>query len=71
MNFNTLYFKSNPGENKYLQVTVLVEKYYETLDAPYKEFIWFENSAHFPQYTESDKFNNLLLNISNKNMKNN
>jgi len=45
--------------------------YYETLDAPYKEFIWFENSAHFPQYTESDKFNNLLLNISNRNMKNN
>lgn len=31
-----------------------------------EEFIWFENSAHFPQYTENDKFCDLLLNISNK-----
>ena len=50
----------------YATPSVLVEKYYEELKAQHKEFIWFENSAHFPQYTENDKFCDLLLNISNK-----
>lgn len=59
------------GRYDYTTPSALVEKYYETLEAPYKEFIWFENSAHYPQYTESDKFCDLLLKISNKNMKNN
>jgi len=59
------------GRYDYTTPSVLVEKYYETLDAPYKELIWFENSAHYPQYTENDKFCDLLLNISNKNMKKN
>lgn len=54
------------GIYDYTTPSVLVKKYYETLEAPHKEFIWFENSAHFPQYTENDKFCDLLLNISNK-----
>lgn len=54
------------GRYDYTTPSVLVEKYYEKLEAPHKEFIWFENSAHFPQYTENDKFCDLLLNISNK-----
>jgi len=54
------------GRYDYTTPSVLVEKYYETLEAKQKEFIWFENSAHFPQYTENDKFCDLLLNISNK-----
>ncbi|MBW6411188.1 alpha/beta fold hydrolase [Clostridium weizhouense] len=51
------------GRYDYTTPSVLVEKYYKMLQAPYKEFIWFENSAHYPQYTESDKFHNLLLDI--------
>jgi pimeloyl-ACP methyl ester carboxylesterase len=54
------------GRYDYTTPSVLVEKYYEMLQAKQKEFIWFENSAHFPQYTENDKFCDLLLNISNK-----
>lgn len=54
------------GRYDYTTPSVLVEKYYKTLEAPYKELIWFENSTHYPQYTESDKFYDLLLNISNK-----
>ena len=38
---------------------------YENFYRQYKEFIWFENSAHFPQYTENDKFCDLLLNMKN------
>ena len=53
------------GRYDYTTPSVLVEKYYKMLQAPYKEFIWFENSAHYPQYTESDKFHNLLLDILN------
>lgn len=54
------------GRYDYTTPSVLVEKYYEMLEAEHKEFIWFENSAHFPQYTENDKFCDLLLNILNK-----
>jgi len=54
------------GKYDYTTPSVLVEEYYKILEAPYKKFIWFENSAHFPQYTENDKFCDLLLNISNK-----
>ncbi|MDF2674433.1 MAG: hypothetical protein K0R09_2701 [Clostridiales bacterium] len=38
-------------------------KYYETLKAPHKEFIWFEHSAHFPVFEESDKFSQVLKRI--------
>lgn len=31
------------------------------LEAPKKEFLWFDNSAHSPMYEEADKFNNVLI----------
>lgn len=40
------------GRYDYITPSILVEKYYEKLEAQHKEFIWFENSAHFPQCTE-------------------
>ena len=39
-------------------------EYFESLDAPAKELIWFENSAHSPLYEEPEKFNNEVLRIS-------
>jgi pimeloyl-ACP methyl ester carboxylesterase len=36
------------------------EQYYSTLAAPKKEWVWFENSAHFPQWEEMEKFHDLL-----------
>ena len=32
------------------------QKYFSTLAAPAKVWIWFENSAHFPQWEEMEKF---------------
>jgi pimeloyl-ACP methyl ester carboxylesterase len=39
----------------------LVEQYYNVLQAPRKEIIWFDKSAHFPFYEEPDKFNEMLI----------
>ena len=35
----------------------LAEKWFDTLDAPSKKLIWFENSAHSPQWEEPAKWN--------------
>jgi len=44
----------------------LAEEYYDALDAPVKDFIWFENSAHDVYYDEPDKFNQELIRIANE-----
>jgi pimeloyl-ACP methyl ester carboxylesterase len=36
------------------------EKYFETLQAPKKEMIWFEDSAHSPNIEEPEKFNEVM-----------
>jgi len=47
----------------------LTKEYFNTLQAPYKEFITFEKSAHFPQFEEAEKFNKLLCKLlKNKNL---
>ena len=38
----------------------LVEGYYEKIEAPHKELIWFEESGHNPLIDEADKFKSLL-----------
>ena len=35
---------------------VLVWEYYQKIRAPQKEFVWFENSGHFPFFEEQQKF---------------
>ena len=40
----------------------LVEDYYQMLDAPHKEVIWFEHSGHTPWISEHDKFADVLVN---------
>lgn len=54
------YFIS--GKYDYDTPFELVEQYFNALNAPKKELIWFDNSAHFPFYEEPDKFNNVLIN---------
>jgi pimeloyl-ACP methyl ester carboxylesterase len=39
----------------------LALEYYESLDAPYKEIIWFENSAHMPNLEEPKRFQEMLI----------
>ena len=42
----------------------LVEDYFEILDSPYKELVWFENSGHSPWINETDKFIEELLRVA-------
>jgi len=39
----------------------LVEEFHESLDAPHKEIVWFENSAHMPNLEESDLYQEVLV----------
>ncbi len=41
---------------------VITEEYYNLLNAPHKELIWFEHSGHNPWVTESDKFVDVVVN---------
>jgi proline iminopeptidase len=39
------------------------QRFYDSLTAPSKQLVWFEKSAHTPQYDEPDKFRDLLMNV--------
>jgi pimeloyl-ACP methyl ester carboxylesterase len=39
----------------------LAAAYFEKLEAPSKELMWFENSAHMPDIEEADRFHALLI----------
>ena len=39
------------------------QRFYDTLTAPAKQLIWFEHSAHTPQYDEPARFRDVLLTL--------
>ena len=39
----------------------VAERYFTVLTAPHKEWVWFEESGHFPQWEEGPAFNQLLI----------
>ncbi len=49
------------GRHDYNTPFELVEDYYEILEAPHKEIVWFENSAHMANLEEPDRFQDLLI----------
>lgn len=49
------------GRCDYNAPSTLAFKYYKKLKAPFKRFIWFENSGHYAPFVEPDKFNRILL----------
>lgn len=49
------------GRHDYNTPFELAEKFFHQLEAPKKELIWFENSAHSPMYEEANKFNDILI----------
>lgn len=49
------------GKYDYTTPWPLIEQYYHEINAPAKDLIIFENSAHFPFIEETDKFNEVLL----------
>ena len=50
------------GRHDYNTPSILVENYVKVLEAPHKEIIWFENSAHWIPFEEPEKFNDILIN---------
>jgi pimeloyl-ACP methyl ester carboxylesterase len=49
------------GRHDYEAPFILAEQYFKIIEAPQKEIMWFENSAHFANAEENEKFNNLLI----------
>jgi pimeloyl-ACP methyl ester carboxylesterase len=49
------------GRHDHVAAFVLAKEYFDQLQAPYREFIWFENSAHSPPFEEPEKFNALMI----------
>lgn len=54
------------GRHDYMTPSSVAYHYYEQLIAPSKQFIWFEESAHFPHFEEVEKFSKLMHDIKNK-----
>lgn len=51
------------GHHDYNCSYKLAEAWYEALEAPEKKLIWFEDSAHSPQWEEPDKWNDAFKNL--------
>ncbi len=55
------------GRHDYVAPVSTMEQYYQTLQAPKgKQLIWFEDSAHMPQYEEPGKFRQVLLTVKRR-----
>ena len=55
------------GRHDWAAPAAMAERYYETVAAPKgKSLLWFENSAHMPQYEEPEKFREAMLSIREK-----
>jgi len=50
------------GRYDHMAPVEVAERYYASLIAPRKEWVLFENSAHFPQWEERQRFHELLVN---------
>ena len=50
------------GRDDYHVSSVLVEEYYNTIETP-GQFHWFEKSGHFPQWSEAEKFIQIMKNL--------
>lgn len=49
------------GRYDYNTPFVLVEEFYKKLQAPKKELLWFEHSAHFPNFEEREKYDEIMI----------
>jgi pimeloyl-ACP methyl ester carboxylesterase len=48
------------GRHDWEVPSILSARYYESLRAPSKRLIWFENSAHLPNAEERERFNQIM-----------
>ncbi len=49
------------GRHDYNTPFELVEEYFEVLEAPHKEIVWFEHSAHSPNLEEPERYQAVLI----------
>ncbi len=49
------------GRYDYNTPSQLAWEYFELIEAPYKEFIWFEDSAHFMNVSDPDFYQEMLI----------
>ena len=40
----------------------LAEEYYDALEAPSKQMVWFENSSHMMNISDPDRYQDMLIN---------
>ncbi len=57
------------GSNDYQTHFKLAESYYENVICKRKELYWFTHSAHNPHLTESGKFQEIIIEVKNQNLK--
>jgi pimeloyl-ACP methyl ester carboxylesterase len=57
-----VYFFEGRGDR--VTPPVCVQDYLKRLDAPQKEIVWFEQSAHYPFLAEPEKFHQSLLHVA-------
>lgn len=51
------------GRNDYVTPSPLLVEFYEKLDAPEGKYLfWFDKSGHQPEYTEPEKFTDIMVN---------
>lgn len=58
------YFFS--GANDYNTPLALVREYYDALEAPEKELVVFEESAHLPFLAETEKFTAEVIRVATR-----
>jgi len=49
------------GTHDYTTPFPLIKQYYDSIQAPSKQIIWFNESAHFPFYEEAKKFDSVMI----------
>lgn len=52
------------GRGDHVTPPLCAREYLKRLDAPHKEIVWFERSAHFPFLAEPEKFHQALLRVA-------
>jgi pimeloyl-ACP methyl ester carboxylesterase len=55
-----IYFVA--GKYDYITADTLTREYFQFVEAPYKELVVFEKSAHCGIFEEPEKFNDLMIN---------
>ncbi len=51
------------GKQDYTTPFALIEDYFEKVEAPHKEMVWFQESSHFPFFEEPMAFHNAMLDV--------